>query len=54
MNLENNKRKIKDDPNIHYIEGIIEEYHKALQKVELWGPTFFKPILRKMIQRRDM
>ncbi len=40
----------KDDPNIHYIEGIIEEYHKALQKVELWGPTFFKPILRKMIQ----
>ena len=40
----------KEDPNINYIEGIIEEYHKAIHKVELWGPTFFCPIIRKMNQ----
>jgi hypothetical protein len=38
----------KEDPNIQYIEGIIENYHMALKKVELYGPTFFKPIIHKM------
>jgi hypothetical protein len=46
----------KEDPNIQYIEGIIENYHMALKKVELYGPTFFKPIIHKMnklIQREN-
>ena len=36
------------DPNVKYINGIIDAYHKALKKVELWGPTHFSPIIRKM------
>ena len=36
------------DPNVKYINGIIDAYHKALKKVELWGPTHFSPIIKKM------
>ena len=34
------------DPNVHLIENIIQEYHKALTTVSLWGPTNFGPIIR--------
>ena len=39
---------MKKDPNINFIEGIIEAYHSALNVVTLWGPTFFAPIIREM------
>ena len=32
--------------NIHLIQNVIEEYHKALTMVRLWGPTNFGPILK--------
>jgi hypothetical protein len=37
---------LQQDPNIHLIENIIQEYHKALGSVRLWGPTNFGPIIR--------
>ena len=43
LNLQNN-------PNIQYIEGIIDAYHNAIKKVKLYGPTFFGPIIREMIK----
>ena len=36
------------NPNIKFIDGIIEEYHKAIKKVQLGGPSNFAPIIRKM------
>lgn len=36
---------LSPDPNIHTIPAIINEYHKALSIVRLWGPTHFGPIL---------
>ena len=36
----------QQDPNINLIPNVIEEYHKALNMVKLWGPTNFGPILR--------
>ena len=36
------------DPNIKFIDGIINAYHKALKSVQLYGPTFFGPIIREM------
>ena len=35
-------------PNINFIRGIIEEYHKALRVVTLLGQTFFAPIIKNM------
>ena len=37
---------LQADPNIHLIPNIIEEYHKALNIVRLWGPTNFGPIIK--------
>ena len=37
---------LQEDPNIHLIENVIQEYHKALQCVQLYGPTKFAPIIR--------
>ena len=34
------------NPNIHLIENVIKEYHKALGTVILWGPTHFGNILK--------
>ena len=39
---------LQKDPNIQYVEGIIEAYHNAIKKVKLYGPTFFGPIIREM------
>ena len=36
----------QQNPNIHLIPNVIEEYHKALNLVRLWGPTNFAPILK--------
>ena len=37
-----------DDPNVTYIQGIVDAYHNAINNVELWGPTNFAPIIRAM------
>ena len=37
---------LQADPNIHLIPNIIQEYHKALSVVKLWGPTNFGPIIQ--------
>ncbi len=39
---------LQPNPNIHFIQNIIQEYHKALTVVQLWGPTNFAPILNAM------
>ena len=39
---------LKNDPNINFIQGIIEAYHEALRVLTLWGPTYFAPIIRNM------
>ena len=33
------------NPEVHGIEGILDVYQRALQSVELYGPTLFKPII---------
>ena len=38
----------QEDPNVAYIEGIINAYHNAIEKVKFWGPTNFAPIIREM------
>ena len=46
----------QQDPNIHLIYNVIEEYHKALNIVRLWGPTNFGPILKntnEMIRKEN-
>ena len=46
----------QQDPNINLIPNVIEEYHKSLSRVLLWGPTHFGPILRAtndMIRREN-
>jgi len=37
------------NPNIQYIEGIIQAYHAAFNYVQLFGPTYFAPIIRAVI-----
>ena len=39
----------QQDPNINLIPNVIEEYHKALNNVLLWGPTNFAPIIKATI-----
>ena len=39
----------QQDPNIHLIPNVIQEYHNALKVVKLWGPTNFGPILNSTI-----
>ena len=34
------------NPNVHLIENVIQEYHKSLGIVQLWGPTNFGPIIK--------
>ncbi len=42
LNFQNN-------PNIKYIEGIIKAYYGALSYVQLFGPTFFGPIIKEVV-----
>ena len=38
------------DPNIQFVENILEEYHKCLDKIIFSGPTHFAPIINKIIE----
>ena len=40
----------QQNPEIHTIDNVIEEYHKCLGKVFLYGPTYFSPIIKKEIE----
>ena len=39
----------QSNPNIQYIEGIIQAYHGAINYVQLFGPTYFGPIIKAVI-----
>ena len=39
---------LEKDPNVQFIDGIISAYHKALNSVQLYGPTFFEPIIKEI------
>ena len=39
----------QSNPNIQYIEGIIQAYYGAVNYVQLYGPTYFGPIIKKVI-----
>ena len=39
---------LKNDPNVKFVQGIIKEYHKAINIVSLYGPTYFTPVIKKM------
>ena len=39
----------QSNPNIQYIGGIIQAYHAAFNYVQLFGPTFFGPIIKTVI-----
>ena len=38
----------QNDPNIKYIDGIIEAYHNAINSIKFYGPTYFGPIIRNI------
>ena len=38
----------ESDPNVKFVQGIIEAYHNAIKVVTLYGPTYFSPIIRAM------
>ena len=40
----------KEDPNIQFVDNIIKEYYSCLDKIYFSGPTFFAPIINKIIQ----
>ena len=40
----------RDDPNIKHIQGIINSYHNAIKKIDLFGPTNFSPIIEEIIK----
>ena len=39
----------KDDPNITFVDNIIKYYHECLNKIYFSGPTYFAPIINKVI-----
>ena len=39
-----------NDPNIHRVDNIIQFYKESLKKVKLSSPTFFSPVIRKVIE----
>ena len=47
----------KDDPNIQYVENIIKEYVNCMNKIDFACPTYFAPIIKKIIydikQKKD-
>ena len=40
----------KEDPFIHGVNNIITAYRESLSKVTLAGPTYFSPVIEKVIQ----
>ena len=41
---------LEDDPNIKYLENIIKYYHECMKKIFFSGPTYFAPIINKIIE----
>ena len=39
---------LQQDPNINFIQGIIDAYHNVFNNIVLWGPTNFAPIIREI------
>ena len=39
----------KEDPNIQFVDNIIKEYYSCLDKIDFSGPTFFAPLINKII-----
>ena len=39
-----------DDANIHKVDNIIKFYKESLKKVKLSTPTFFSPVIKKIIE----
>ena len=39
----------KEDPNIQYVENIIKEYVNCISKIDFSLPTYFAPIINKII-----
>ena len=39
----------KDDPNIKFVDNIMKEYYACLDKIDFSGPTYFSPIINKII-----
>ena len=37
----------EDDPEVIGVDGILEAYYASLQRVELFGPTLFAPVIKK-------
>ncbi len=40
----------QEDENVNTIDGVLEVYKKSLNKVKLYGPTYFSPIIKKAIE----
>ena len=40
----------KEDPNIKLINNIIKYYHACLHKIKFSGPTYFSPIIERIIK----
>jgi hypothetical protein len=40
----------QDNPNIYTIDNILIEYQKCLQRITFSGPTYFSPIIKKVIE----
>ena len=39
-----------NDPEIHTVDKVIEQYHQIMQSLDFSGPTYFGPILRETIK----
>jgi len=37
-----------EDPNIHLIDDVLNQYRNFITKVKLWGPTNFAPMIRDL------
>ena len=39
----------QESPDIYLIDNVIKEYKESFQKITLYGPTFFSPIIKKVM-----
>lgn len=37
-----------EDPNCAGIEGVLESYFQSLRTVQLYGPTYFAPVINQV------
>ncbi len=40
----------KEDENVNTIDGVLDVYKESLNKVKLYGPTYFSPIIKKAVE----